>query len=77
MCSERLQECDGAHHPLWDVDYMVKKVVGGFGLGDSHVVWFTAINLRNKDAAGVNDVFIFVVRVERVPMSFTGVGIGP
>jgi len=59
------------------MDYVVKKVVGGFGLGDGHVVRFATINFGDEYPAGVNNVFIFIIGVECVPVSFTGVSVSP
>ena len=72
-----LEESDGANHALWDVDYMVKEPVGGFRLGDSKMFRFATVSFGYQHATSSNQVFFFVVRVESVPMAFTGMSVCP
>jgi hypothetical protein len=56
---------------------MVKESVGGFRLGDGEMFRFATVNFGYQHATSRNQVFFFVVRVESVPMSFTGVSVCP
>jgi hypothetical protein len=72
-----LEESDGTNHTLRDVDYMVKKPVGAFRLGDSEMFRFATVSFGYQHATSGDQVFFFVVRVECVPMAFTGVSVSP
>jgi hypothetical protein len=56
---------------------MVKKPVGAFRLGDGEMFRFATVNFGYQHATSGDQVFFFVVRVECVPMSFTGMSVSP
>jgi hypothetical protein len=56
---------------------MVKKPVGAFRLRDSQVFWFATVSFGYQHATSSDQVFVFIVRVECVPMSFTGMSVCP
>lgn len=72
-----LKESDGANHALRDVYYMVEEPVGGFGLGDSEMLRFATVSFSYQHATSSDQVFFFIIRVESVPMSFTGMSVSP
>ena len=72
-----LKESDGANHALWDVYYVVEEPVGGFGLGDSEMFRFATVSFSYQHATSSDQVFFFVIGVEGVPMSFTGMSVSP
>ena len=72
-----LEESDGANHTLRDVNYMVKKPVGGFRLRDGEMFRFATVSFGYQHATSGDQVFVFVIGVESVPMSFTGVSVCP
>lgn len=72
-----LKESDGANHALRDVYYMVKEPVRRFGLGDSEMLRFATVSFSYQHATSSDQVFFFIIRVESVPMSFTGMSVSP
>jgi hypothetical protein len=56
---------------------MVKESVGAFRLGDGEMFRFATVSFGYQHATSGDQVFFFVVRVESVPMSFTGVSVSP
>jgi hypothetical protein len=56
---------------------MVEEPVGAFGLGDGEMFRFATVSFGYQHATSSDQVFVFIVRVECVPMSFTGVSVSP
>jgi hypothetical protein len=56
---------------------MVEEPVGAFGLRDSQMFWFATVSFGYQHATSSDQVFVFVIGVESVPMSFTGVSVCP
>jgi hypothetical protein len=56
---------------------MVEEPVGGFRLGDSEMFRFATVSFGYQHATSGDQVFFFVVRVESIPMAFTGMSVSP
>jgi hypothetical protein len=56
---------------------MVKKPVGAFRLGDSKMFRFATVSFGYQHATSGDQVFVFIIGVKCVPMSFTGVSVSP
>ena len=73
----RFKKSDGPNHALWNVNHMVKEPVRAFGLGDSEMLRFATVSFSYQHATSSDQVFFFIVRVEGVPMAFTGMSVSP